>query len=297
MTRPMVARLLILALLLAALGYWAVTGGGRFLTELPGWVDSLGFWAPLAFALFYALAQAAFVPGSVLTASAGVLFGVALGAATVLVGATAGAALSFGIARRLGRPAVARFAGTGRLADLDARLTRRGFWAVLVLRLVPLFPFAVVNYGAGVTGVRFAPYMAATAIGIVPGTLAYTGLGGALRDPGSPALWIALTTLLVLSAGGWWAARGLRRGSRHPVTMLCPAVTEPPPSRAPVVLRARSVPQKSRREEQERGGRKQPPYRWRSRRVAPPGGAARCLRCRARHRPAVADRWGVAASA
>ncbi|MEU0086391.1 TVP38/TMEM64 family protein [Streptomyces sp. NPDC006274] len=210
---PMV-KLAVLALLLAGLGCAVVLGGGGLLDDVRQWVDSLGLWGPLVFALCYAVAVTALLPGSVLTASAGALFGLPLGAATVLVGATAGAALSFGLARRLGRPAVARFAGSGRLARLDAHLARRGFVAVLLLRLVPLFPFAVINYGAGVTGVRFRPYVAATALGIVPGTLVYTGLGDSLGRPESPVLWAALAGLVALSAGGWWAARRIR--SRTP---------------------------------------------------------------------------------
>ncbi|UQA91962.1 TVP38/TMEM64 family protein [Streptomyces halobius] len=207
-------KLLVLASLLVGLGCWVALGGGGTLADLGRWTESLGFWGPLVFAFCYALAVTALLPGSVLTASAGALFGLPLGAAAVLVGATAGAALSFGLARPLGRPAVARYTGSGRLAALDAHLSRRGFTAVLLLRLVPLFPFAAVNYGAGVAGVRFAPYVTATALGIVPGTLVYTGLGGALRDPGSPVLWIAPAGLVALSAGGWWAARRVR--SRTP---------------------------------------------------------------------------------
>ncbi|MBU7599159.1 TVP38/TMEM64 family protein [Streptomyces sp. P38-E01] len=203
-------RLAFLVALLLALGSWVALGGGDLLRDVRQWVDSLGMWGPVVFAVVYALAVTALLPGSVLTASAGVLFGLPVGAGAVLVGATVGAALSFGLARWLGRPVVARYAGSGRLARLDAFLTRRGFVAVLLVRLVPLFPFSVINYGAGVAGVRFSSYVTATALGIIPGTVVYTGLGGSLGDPGSPGLWIALGALLVLSAGGWWAARLLR---------------------------------------------------------------------------------------
>ncbi|MEU3143073.1 MULTISPECIES: TVP38/TMEM64 family protein [unclassified Streptomyces] len=206
-------RLAVLVALVGALGFWVTLGGGDLLREVRQWVDSLGIWGPVVFALCYALAVTALLPGSVLTASAGALFGLTVGAGAVLVGATAGAALSFGLARWLGRPVVARYAGSGRLARLDAYLTRRGFAAVLVLRLVPLFPFSVINYGAGVAGVRFSSYVSATALGIIPGTLVYTGLGGSLGEPASPVLWIALGALLVLSAGGWWAARLVRSRS------------------------------------------------------------------------------------
>ncbi|GFH37784.1 TVP38/TMEM64 family protein [Streptomyces pacificus] len=209
--RPAWTRLAVLVVLVAALASWVALGGGAgLLHEVRQWVDSLGLWGPVVFALCYAVAVTVLLPGSVLTASAGALFGLALGTAAVLAGATAGAALSFGLARWLGRPAVARYAGSGRLARLDSYLTRRGFAAVLLVRLVPLFPFSVINYGAGVAGVRFSSYLAATALGIIPGTVVYTGLGGSLGDPASPALWIALGGLLVLSAGGWWAARLVR---------------------------------------------------------------------------------------
>ncbi|MFD0688123.1 TVP38/TMEM64 family protein [Actinomadura fibrosa] len=208
--RGAVARLLALLSVLAVLGVAVALGGGAFWDDISDWVDSLGFWGPLVFALCYALAVSALVPGSILNASAGALFGVAVGTGAVLVGATAGAALSFGLARLLGRPAVARYAGSGRLARLDAYLSRRGFESVLVLRMVSIFPFGVVNYGAGVAGVRFAPYMAGTFLGIVPGTLVYTGLGKALREPGSPLVWIAPAGLVLLSAFSWWASRLIR---------------------------------------------------------------------------------------
>lgn len=212
--RPAWTRLAVLVVLVAVLASWVALGGGAdLLRDVRQWVDSLGLWGPVVFAVCYALAVTALLPGSVLTASAGALFGLTLGTAAVLVGATVGAALSFGLARWLGRPVVARYAGSGRLARLDSYLTRRGFAAVLLVRLVPLFPFSVINYGAGVAGVRFSSYLAATALGIIPGTVVYTGLGGSLGDPASPVLWIALGGLLVLSAGGWWAARLVRSRS------------------------------------------------------------------------------------
>lgn len=203
-------RLLALGALLLGLGVLAALTGGALWDGVSAWVESLGLWGPLVFALCYVLAVAALVPGSVLNASAGALFGVGVGTLAVLAGATAGAALSFGLARVLGRPAMARYLGTGRIARLDALLSRRAFESVLVLRMASVFPFGAVNYGAGVAGVRFAPYIAGTALGIVPGTLVYTGLGDALREPGSPLVWIAPVGLVLLSAFSWWLARLVR---------------------------------------------------------------------------------------
>ncbi|WBB61807.1 TVP38/TMEM64 family protein [Streptomyces sp. WMMC500] len=209
-SRGALVKLLVLLALLAGTACWVVLGGAELLDDVRRWVDGLGVWGPVVFVLCYALAVTVLLPGSVLTASAGALFGMAVGVVVVLAGATASAVVSFGLARWLGRPAVARWTGSGRLARLDVYLARRGFVAILLLRMVALFPFAAVNYGAGVAGVRFAPYVAATALGIVPATVVYTGLGGALGDPGSPLLWLAPAGLLVLSAAGWWATKLLR---------------------------------------------------------------------------------------
>lgn len=206
-SRAAVVKLSILASLLLGFGALVALGGGALWTDISTWVDSLGFWGPLVFAACYALAVTVLIPGSVLNASAGALFGLALGSGAVLAGATAGAALSFGLARMLGRPAVARFTGSGRLARMESYLSRRGFESILVLRMVSMFPYGAVNYGAGVAGVGFGPYMAGTMIGIIPGTLVYTGLGTALSEPGSPAVWLAPVGLVVLSAGGWWLTR------------------------------------------------------------------------------------------
>lgn len=208
--RGVLVRLLVLGSVLLGLGVLAALAGEALWGDVSDWVDSLGPWGPPVFALCYVLAVTALVPGSVLNASAGALFGVTVGTLAVLAGATAGAALSFALARALGRPAVARLTGTGRLARLDAHLSRRAFESVLFLRVASVFPFGAVNYGAGVAGVRFAPYIAGTALGIVPGTLVYTGLGDALREPGSPLVWIAPAGLVLLSAFSWWAARLVR---------------------------------------------------------------------------------------
>jgi uncharacterized membrane protein YdjX (TVP38/TMEM64 family) len=214
-SRSAAVKLSLFAAMLLGFGVLVALGGGALWDDISAWVESLGFWGPLVFAACYALAVTALIPGSVLNASAGALFGVALGAAAVLAGATAGAALSFGLARMMGRPAVARYTGSGRLARLESYLSRRGFESVLVLRMVSMFPFGAVNYGAGVAGVGFGPYMAGTVLGIVPGTLVYTGLGKALSEPGSPAVWMAPVGLVLLSAAGWWVARYVRtRGDK-----------------------------------------------------------------------------------
>lgn len=174
--------------------------------ELRATVGAAGWAAPVVFAGIYALLTLAPVPKNVVTAAAGVLFGVVGGVLVVVLAALAGAVLAFGLGRVLGRGTVERLA-SGRLARADALLARRGLVTVLALRLVPLVPFTAVNYAAGLTGVRLRDYVVGTALGIVPGTVAFVTLG---RYGATPASWpfvAAAAVLVVLSVAGVVAAR------------------------------------------------------------------------------------------
>ena len=162
--------------------------------------------APLIFVVVYAVFTVLLIPGAVGSTAAGVLFGAAWGTALTAIGATAGATAAFVIARWLGREGVERLTG-GKIERLDRWLSARGLGAVLFLRLVPLFPFNFVNYGAGLTGLRLRSYVVGTAIGILPGTVAYVGLGAGLDDPGSATFLASLGLLAVLSAAGLVALR------------------------------------------------------------------------------------------
>jgi uncharacterized membrane protein YdjX (TVP38/TMEM64 family) len=112
------------------------------------------------------------VPGLLLSFIGAVLFDVWAGTLYTWIGATIGATFSFWLARFLGRDFVDRLL-TGKLQLLDQRLRQRGFVSLLVIRLVPLFPFNGVNFGCGLTSLRTQDYIAATALGIVPGTFVY----------------------------------------------------------------------------------------------------------------------------
>lgn len=203
-------RLALLMLLLAGAATLLATQGTPDVDTLRGRVADAGVWGPVLFAAGYAVGTVLLVPGVLLTAAAGALFGVVGGSVVVLVGATAGAVASFLLGRSLGRPAVERLVGD-RLDRLDGFLARRGLVAVVGLRLAPLVPFALLNYGSGVTAVRLRDYTLGSAIGMAPGIVAYTAVGGSLTDPTSPQFLIALTGLGVLSVTGLAAARRARR--------------------------------------------------------------------------------------
>lgn len=150
---------------------------GVFLDRFVEWVEGLGALGPAAFILGYVAATVAFIPGAVLTLAAGAVFGLGPGVVYVMIGATAGASLAFLLARSVAREAVARrLEGNPKFAAIDRAVGREGFRIVLLLRLSPVFPFNMLNYGLGLTNVRFADYVLAS-IGMLPGSLLYTYSG------------------------------------------------------------------------------------------------------------------------
>ncbi len=166
----------------AALAALVVAGralGGE-IPRFAAWVDSLGLWGPLVFILGYAVATVAFVPGSLLTLAAGAIFGLGRGTLYVVVGATLGASASFLVARHLARATIERrLQGRPRFESIDRAVAKEGLKIVFLLRLSPIFPYNLLNYGLGLTRVRFRDY-ATACLGMIPGTFLYVYYGKAL---------------------------------------------------------------------------------------------------------------------
>ncbi len=195
-------RIGILALLLiAAFLVATLTPLGNYLSregifELIAWLRGHP-WAPAIFVALYAAATALAVPGTFLTLSGGVIFGFAWGTVLNLAGANLGANAAFLMARKLGRDGVVSLAGrsAGRLRRNSAALEKleqatmkHGFRGILTLRLIPLVPFNVLNFGSGLLPIRWRSYALATLIGIVPGAAIYTYFADALLQ-GSQEAW------------------------------------------------------------------------------------------------------------
>jgi uncharacterized membrane protein YdjX (TVP38/TMEM64 family) len=193
--------------LLGTMAVLAATGGGTAIAVTKEWVAGLGWLGPLAFLVCYALAVLAFLPMSVLAAAAGVLFGPFVGIPLAWLGTMAGALGAFGLGRGLSRQAVEELAGS-RLGRVNALLHRRGTTAVLLLRLLPAGPFALLNYVVAVTGLGVRQFLVGTGIGIIPGVAVYTTLGSAAEAPDSPAFVLAASALVVITVAG---ALGIRR--------------------------------------------------------------------------------------
>ena len=198
---PLLLLAAVLLLLLAA----NLLNFGRHFADLREWIDSLGKAGPLVFVLIYIASVVAALPGSALSVSAGILFGSFWGVAVVSVGSTVGASLAFLIARYVARePVAARLAKNERFQKLDRMTEQHGWIIVLLTRLVPIFPFNLLNYGFGLTRVRFWTYVLWSWIGMLPGTIVYTvggdALGRSLGGGVSRFLVIALLAAIVVAA-------------------------------------------------------------------------------------------------
>lgn len=174
-------RAALLLVLIAAIGVAIVYREQFDAGALEAWMQGSGAAAPAAFMAVYALATVLFLPGSVLTLAGGALFGPVLGTLYNLTGATIGATLAFLVARYLAGDWVERRTG-GRLRQIKEGVESEGWRFVAFVRLVPLFPFNLLNYALGLTRIRLSHYIVASYVCMLPGAVAYTYLGYAGRE-------------------------------------------------------------------------------------------------------------------
>lgn len=161
---------------------------GRFL-------EAAGIWAPLVFILIYTIGVCLLVPGTLLTALGAAIFGAYRGFLFAWIGALAGASAAFFIGRTLGRDLAASLIGS-RLKKYDDAIERNGFATVLYLRLV-YFPFTPLNFGMGLTKVRFWDYFFGTGLGILVGTFIFTFFIGTLKNIWASGDWGRLISVKV----------------------------------------------------------------------------------------------------
>jgi uncharacterized membrane protein YdjX (TVP38/TMEM64 family) len=147
------------------------------------WIESLGVFGPVLFNVIYIVGCVLFLPGSLLTIGAGMIFGFTVGTITVSIGSTLGAIAAFLLARTVLRDWVEnRLAAMPRFQALDEAVGREGFKVVLLTRLSPLFPFNLLNFAFGITAVSFRDYMLASWIGMLPGAVLYVYIGTAAKS-------------------------------------------------------------------------------------------------------------------
>ena len=166
-------------------------------------LDASGYWAPLVFILIYILGSCLFVPDTIITILGAGLFGAYRGFVYVFTGAILGATAAFFIGRYLGKDFVAAVIGD-KLRKYDEAIERNGFATVLYLRLV-YFPFTVMNFGMGLTRVRFRDYFWGTFLGIIAGTFVFTFLVGTLKEIWAEGDWMKLISAKVFISVGLFA--------------------------------------------------------------------------------------------
>jgi uncharacterized membrane protein YdjX (TVP38/TMEM64 family)/rhodanese-related sulfurtransferase len=205
-------------LLLAAVGAAIVYRDRLDPAALQAWIEGAGAAGPVVFMAIYALATVLFLPGSVLTLAGGALFGPVWGTLWNLAGATIGAALAFLIARYLGADWVSRRAGP-RLTRLNDGVSSEGWRFIAFVRLVPVFPFNLLNYALGLTRIPFLAYVIASWLFMLPGAIAYTWLGYAGREAlsGGEGMIRNITIALALLAAVAFLPRLVRKLREKPM--------------------------------------------------------------------------------
>lgn len=210
-TRRTILNLVLVAVILSAFGataWFYLSQYDRFDREsVHAFISGFGPWAPLVYAALYILSAPIPFVAPVLSAVGGLLFGAGLGTLYTLLIATASAFVPFMMARRLGREWVeARLKGK-KLDDIYQRSEGKGgFMFIVLLRLIPLLPWEIQNYVAGITRVGPLTFALGTILGIIPGTFSLAFLGSAITDPTSwkfyAAIALKIATALIPTSYG-----------------------------------------------------------------------------------------------
>lgn len=167
-------------------------------------ISSTGNWASLAYIGLFTLLPAFFFPVAVLALAGGLLFGLWWGSVYTFIGAMLNCTVMFLLSRYVGREKVEQLL-RDRLSPFWQEKLKNlegwtGFLILVILRLIPAVPYNLINYAFGLTGMRFTAYLIGSAIGIIPGTLAFINIGDKALDVTSPDFWIAIGLLGLLLA-------------------------------------------------------------------------------------------------
>lgn len=184
--------------------------GGIDPVKLQFWLKSAGIWAPIIYILVYILATLLLLPSTALNLTGGAIFGPWLGAFWTSIGAIIAAIVAFAFTRSIGRETVAQHLA-GRWQAMDAEVQRGGVFYMFAIRLLPIMPYGLVNFAAGLTSVSFKDYVLGTALGTLPGVLPFVLLGSsglnALKTGDLLPLLGALAMTGILVGGSTWYRR------------------------------------------------------------------------------------------
>jgi uncharacterized membrane protein YdjX (TVP38/TMEM64 family) len=160
-------------------------------------INGYGVRAPIVYIIMFSVVPLTLFPDSILAISGGLIFGLVKGYLYTTIGALIGGTISFYISKFLGRSFIQNIS-KGKIQKMEEAIEERGFALVVLLRLIPLFPFDIISYGAGLTKIRYIDFILATFIGTIPGILVFTNIGAQWVNFGSSKFYFSITFLILL---------------------------------------------------------------------------------------------------
>jgi uncharacterized membrane protein YdjX (TVP38/TMEM64 family) len=184
--------------------------GGINQKDLQLWLQQMGVWAPIIYILIYSIATIFILPSTPLNLTGGAIFGSVWGTIWTSIAAILAAVLSFIFSRTIGRKLVEQKLA-GKWENIDREMHQGGFFYMFAIRLLPLIPYGIVNFAAGLTSIKFRDYFLGTLLGTVPGILPFVMMGAGLTalkqgDVLPMLVALALTGMLVGTAT-WYRRR------------------------------------------------------------------------------------------
>jgi uncharacterized membrane protein YdjX (TVP38/TMEM64 family) len=183
--------------------------GGINQQELQLWLQKMGVWAPILYILIYSIATICILPSTPLNLSGGAIFGSVWGTVWTSIAAILAAVLSFAFSRTIGRNFVEKKLA-GKWRSIDREMHQGGFFYMFAIRLLPLIPYGMVNFAAGLTSIKFRDYFLGTFLGTVPGILPFVMMGAgltALKQGDVLPLLVALALIGMLVGTATWYRR------------------------------------------------------------------------------------------
>jgi uncharacterized membrane protein YdjX (TVP38/TMEM64 family) len=183
--------------------------GGINQQQLQLWLQQMGIWAPIIYILVYAIATIFILPSTPLNLSGGAIFGSVWGTVWTSIAAVLAAVLAFGFSRTIGQKFVKQKLA-GKWQSLDREMEQGGFFYMFAIRLLPLIPYGMVNFAAGLTSIKFRDYFFGTLLGTVPGILPFVMMGAgltALKQGNVIPILVALALIGMLVGTATWYRR------------------------------------------------------------------------------------------
>jgi len=165
--------------------------------NVKAFVECYGVFSPVIYIILFTIVPLTLLPDSILAIAGGMCFGMVGGIIYTMIGASFGGALSFFLAKSLGHKVFNKFIKKD-ISNLENSIKNKGFVLVFVLRLIPLFPFDVISYAAGFSGVKFKDFALATILGIIPGVFVFINIGDKSAQTASSSFYVSIALLVGL---------------------------------------------------------------------------------------------------